>query len=74
MNERIAQHLEQAWSHLEEALNLSVQNVSEDAGRKGYVSELWSAFLGRFMDAVRVKSKESRMNLMTWISFAKAKR
>jgi hypothetical protein len=71
MNEQISEHLEQAMRHLNEALNVSVQAVLQDTKLKAPIGRLWEQFLGRFFDAVRAKSRESKLNILSWISFAK---
>lgn len=72
MNESTVQeHLNQALTHLREAMRLSVQIVAADGGRKNRVGQLWEQFLGQFFDAIRNKSRESKINLMSWISFSK---
>lgn len=71
MNERISSHLEAAFRHLSEALQLSVEAVSKDAKLKAAIGPLWEQFLGRFFDAIRFHSKESKLNLLSWVSFSK---
>lgn len=67
----IKEHLNQALNHLHEALQLSIQTVLSDKGQQSVVGRLWEQFLGQFFDAIRTKSRESKLNLMSWISFSK---
>jgi hypothetical protein len=71
MNNQISEHLEQALSHLNQALHISVQAVLQDAKLKAPIGRLWEQFLGRFFDAIRIKSRESKVNILSWISFTK---
>jgi hypothetical protein len=71
MNNQIAEHLEQALNHLNQALHISVQAVLQDTKLKDPIGRLWEQFLGRFFDAIRTKSRESKVNVLSWISFTK---
>ncbi|UOF92035.1 hypothetical protein LSG31_07330 [Fodinisporobacter ferrooxydans] len=67
--ETVDQHLKQAFSHLREALDLSIQMVQNDTNAKGSVGRLWEGFLGEFFNMIRVKGKESRLNLLSFVKF-----
>jgi hypothetical protein len=44
-------------------LSLSVRSEKKAIGMK------WESFLGSFLGLVREKGKQSRMNLLAWITF-----
>jgi hypothetical protein len=62
-------HLREALSHLERALDKSVGIVMENAGAQKEIARKWEQFLGGFFGSVREKGRQSRMNLLGWISF-----
>lgn len=66
---KIEYHIRQALSHLEIAMDQSIGQVLEDNGAKDAVGMKWQHFLGEFMNLVREKGKQSRMNLLSWVSF-----
>ncbi|AET61270.1 hypothetical protein ACWHAM_08125 [Paenibacillus terrae] len=65
----IDNHLREALSHLESALNQSVRCVLENDSAKKEIGLKWERFLGEFMGQIREKGKKSRLNLLGWISF-----
>ncbi|MEC0182833.1 hypothetical protein P4H61_15215 [Paenibacillus peoriae] len=70
MNEQnIDNHLREALTHLESALNQSVRCVLENDSTKKEIGLKWERFLGEFMGQIREKGKKSRLNLLGWISF-----
>ncbi|ASR47632.1 MULTISPECIES: hypothetical protein [Paenibacillus] len=70
MNEQnIDNHLREALTHLESALNQSVRCVLENDSTKKEIGLKWEQFLGEFMGQIREKGKKSRLNLLGWISF-----
>lgn len=62
-------HLKQALSHLEVAMNKSIRLILENQEEKQIVGKKWENFLGEFLGLVREKGKQSKMNLLAWISF-----
>lgn len=62
-------HLQQAMSHLEMALNKSMQAVLQKESSQKEQAQIWEGFLGRFFAAVRDMGKLHRINLLGWISF-----
>jgi hypothetical protein len=62
-------HLQQALSHLEAALNKSIKLILDNQDEKKIIGNKWEMFLGKFFGMVREKGKQSKMNLLTWISF-----
>jgi hypothetical protein len=64
-------HLNQALSHLEAALNESIRTVLENQDAKKEIAPKWVHFLAQFFGMAKEKGKKSRMNLLGWISFAK---
>ena len=62
-------HLKQALSHLEVAMNKSIRLILENQEEKQIIGKKWEKFLGEFLGLVREKGKQSKMNLLAWISF-----
>jgi len=71
MNPEIANHLDEAYKHLEEALSLSIQQVSDDKSQQKPIGQQWEQFLGHFFSEVRTKGKENKVNLLSMVSFPK---
>jgi hypothetical protein len=71
MNPEISRHLDEAYRHLEEALNLSIQAVNADKNQQRPVGAQWEQFLGSFFKNLRVKGKEHKLNLLGMVSFTK---
>ncbi|MCZ8515644.1 hypothetical protein O9H85_25185 [Paenibacillus filicis] len=67
----IDKHLEEALKHLESAINQSVHTVLENDGARHEIGAKWQHFLGTFYGLVKEKGRKSRVNLLSWISFAK---
>ncbi|AKG33945.1 hypothetical protein [Paenibacillus durus] len=70
-NEVIDQHLQEALTHLEEAINQSIHSVMDNQASSKEIGGKWEQFLGQFYGMVKDKGKKSRINLLSWISFAK---
>lgn len=64
-------HLQEALSHLEIAINQSIHTVLENESARKDIGQKWEKFLGEFYGRVKEKGKKSRINLLSWISFAK---
>jgi hypothetical protein len=62
-------HLHQALAHLEMALDQSVQLIQASESLKKTIGPHWEAFLGEFIGYVRDKGKQSKINLLSFISF-----
>jgi hypothetical protein len=62
-------HLREALSHLERALEQSIQLIQTNESLKKKVGQEWEVFLGKFMGNVREKGKVSKINLLGLISF-----
>jgi hypothetical protein len=62
-------HLREALSHLERALEQSIQLIQTNESLKKKVGQDWEGFLGKFMGNVREKGKVSKINLLGLISF-----
>lgn len=62
-------HFRQALSHLESALNQSIRQVLENQREKEAIGKKWELFLGEFLRLIREKGKQSRLNLLSWITF-----
>jgi hypothetical protein len=65
----VKHHLHEALIHLEIALNQSIQLIQTDEKSKQRIGQNWEGFLGDFFGKVREKGKQSRINLMSLISF-----
>jgi hypothetical protein len=65
----VKHHLHEALTHLEIALNQSIQLIQDDEKSKKMVGQNWEVFLGEFFGQVREKGKKSRINLIGLISF-----
>ena len=65
----IDDHLRQALSHIEEAINSSIIAGVENPSGQKLIGQKWEEFLGQFFEYARVKGKEQRVNLLGWISF-----
>jgi hypothetical protein len=66
-------HLQLALAHLEIALDISIQSVLENGREKKAIGIKWKSFLGSFLGLLREKGKQSRMNLLAWITFPRMK-
>jgi hypothetical protein len=64
-------HLNEALLHLEIALNVSIRNAQSYPEAKRELAPKWENFLSRFFGMVKEKGKQSKINLLSWISFAK---
>jgi hypothetical protein len=62
-------HLRQALSHLEAAVNLSITLCLENQAEKPIIGNKWEKFLGEFFSLVRENGKQSKVNLIAFISF-----
>lgn len=71
MNPEISRHLNEAFAHLKEALQLSIQSVLSDKSMQRPIAELWENFLGGFFQMIRTQGKEHKLNLLSWVSFPK---
>lgn len=67
--QQIDDHLRQALSHIELAINLSIIAGVENSSEQKLIGQKWERFLGQFFEFARVKGKEQRVNLLGWISF-----
>jgi len=68
-NQEIDEHLREALSHIEAAINSSIIAGVENPSGQKLIGQKWEAFLGQFFEYARVKGKEQRVNLLGWISF-----
>lgn len=64
-------HLKEALTHLETAMNISIHTVLENESARKEIGQKWEQFLGQFYGLVKEKGKKSRINMLSWISFAK---
>lgn len=73
-NEQVIGHLRQAISHLDAAINLTINSLKTDPSSKKSIGTIWEEFLGAFFGKVRSKGKENNINLLGLISFPKLKK
>lgn len=71
MNPEISRHLDEAFTHLQDALRISIQSVLSDKNMQRPIGDLWEQFLGKFFQMIRTQGKEHKMNLLAWVSFPK---
>lgn len=67
--QKIDDHMRQALSHIESAINSSIIEGVRNPSAQKIIGQKWEAFLGQFFDYARVKGKEQRVNLLGWIKF-----
>lgn len=65
--EDLRKKLEQALKLIKESVDTSVVLIKE--GHKREVTGMWEDFLGAFIKYLRLKSKESGINLLASINF-----
>ncbi len=70
-SQKVDHHLQQAFAHLREAMNVSIGLVLNNQVQKGQIGKKWEAFLGEFFNMVKIKGKENQLNLLSWISLPK---
>jgi hypothetical protein len=73
-DEMVINHLRQALSHLDTALNVTIESLRENPDSKKLVGTIWEEFLGAFFGKVRKKGKEHNVNLLSLISFPKLRK
>lgn len=64
-------HLREALQHLEIAMNQSMRTVLDNERTKKEIGQKWENFLAEFFHDIREKSKKSKLNLLSWITFPK---
>ncbi|MBN2909991.1 hypothetical protein JQC72_10740 [Polycladomyces sp. WAk] len=76
MNNRdnIDHHLSQAYSHIEQALDLSIEEYKRIKQSQEALGRQWEEFLGRVYHAIKEKGKANRINLLGWISFSRLRK
>jgi hypothetical protein len=67
--ENVEQNLKDALEHLNEALDISIASILRDEKTKTEIGKNWEVFLGDFFNLLRVKGKESRLNLLSFVKF-----
>ncbi|WP_176585924.1 hypothetical protein [Priestia megaterium] len=73
-NNEVIHHLKQALSHLDSALNVTIQSLHSNPDSKKIVRTIWEEFLGTFFGRVKAKGKENNMNLLSLISLTKLRK
>ncbi|MGZ4163960.1 MAG: hypothetical protein ACXVDE_09250 [Tumebacillaceae bacterium] len=71
MNSEINHHLKEAYQHLQAALDISIQDVKNNKSEEKPIGQVWESFLGDFFRSLRVKGKENKLNLLSFVSFTK---
>lgn len=69
--QKVDHHLQQAFAHLREALQVSIAMVLTNQSSKEKIGKKWEVFFGEFFGMVKTKGKEHKLNLLSWISFPK---
>ena len=64
--------LEEAFSLLKEAVNMTVEMKKKEAHSK-QAARVWEDFLGDFWGYIRLKSRESGYNLLAGVSFFRSR-
>lgn len=72
-NHTIDHHLREALAHLEQAINQSIHTVLNNQATSQELGNKWEQFLREFYGMVKEKGKKTRVNLLSWISFAKVR-
>jgi len=70
-NQTIDHHLREALAHLEQAIDLSLQSALENQAATKELGGKWEHFIGEFYGMVKDKGRKSRINLLSWVSFAR---
>jgi hypothetical protein len=70
-SQTIDQHLREALIHLEQAINQSIEAVQADQAASKELGGKWQQFLGEFYGMVKEKGVKTRINMLSWISFAR---
>ncbi len=67
MFQDVQDRLNQAQTLVREALDLSLQLFQSGQIDKQTLIKEWSGFVGDIFGYIKVKSKETKQNLLTWI-------
>ncbi|KLU60771.1 hypothetical protein CEB3_c27440 [Peptococcaceae bacterium CEB3] len=70
----IDEHLKEALSHLEQAIEQSVRMIVREPAAQKELARAWELFLGDFLGSVREKGKQYGVNLFNLISFPRLRR
>jgi hypothetical protein len=70
----IDQHLSQAFFHIEQALDLSIEEYKREKQSQEALGRRWEEFLGRLYQSIKEKGKANRINLLGWVSFHRLRR
>lgn len=73
-DKQIIQQLKQSLLHLDEALNLSIEMLEEDAKNKQTITAVWEEFLSTFFGRVKSKGNASSVNLSKLVPLPKLAR
>jgi hypothetical protein len=72
--DNIEQHLSQAFSHIEQALDLSIEEYKRIKQSQDALGRQWEEFLGRVYQSIKEKGKANRINLLGWVSFTRLRK
>jgi hypothetical protein len=72
--DNIEQHLSQAFSHIEQALDLSIEEYKRIKDSQEALGRQWEEFLGRVYHSIKEKGKANRINLLSWVSFTRLRK
>jgi hypothetical protein len=73
-DKQIIQQLKQSLLHLDEALNLSIEMLEEDAKNKQTITVVWEEFLSTFFGRVKSKGNANNINLSKLVPLPKLAR
>ncbi|WP_139488639.1 hypothetical protein [Brevibacillus dissolubilis] len=69
--QKVDYHLQQAFAHLREALQVSIGQITNNASSKNEIGQKWETFLREFFGMIKAKGKESKINLLSLVSVTK---
>lgn len=68
------EHLKIAFSHLQQAVKLSIHDLKKSQEEKKRITAMWEAFVSQFIQYVKDQSKQNDVNLFSLASFLKLKK
>jgi hypothetical protein len=71
MEHNIDYHLREALTHLEAALNQSVNTIIGNDAKKKEIGLRWEQFLRQFFGMVKEQGKKAKINLLSMISYSR---
>lgn len=68
------EHLRIAFSHLQQAVKLSIQDLKKSQEGKKRITSMWEAFVTQFFQYVKEQSRQNNVNLLSLSSFLQLKK